>query len=75
MALFRVTAKQSKNTNGIRVEKGMSVEVVINSVSNPLKTNGGQDVADAFYCLYGMMPRKWLSSQWSIVTYNGLDKA
>ena len=37
MALFRVTAKQSKNTNGIRVEKGMSVEVVINSVSNPLK--------------------------------------
>ena len=24
MALFRVTVKQMKNTNGIRVEKGMS---------------------------------------------------
>ena len=38
-----------KNTNGIRVEKGMSVEVVTNSLSNPLTTNGGQAVADAFY--------------------------
>ena len=58
MALFRVTAKQSKNTNGIRVEKGIRVEVVINSVSNPLKTNGGQDVADTYYRFYGIDAKK-----------------
>ena len=48
MALFRVTVKQMKNTNGIRVEKGMSVEVVTNSLSNPLMTNGGQAVDRCF---------------------------
>lgn len=31
MPLFRITVKQSKNSNGIRIEKGMSVEVVSNS--------------------------------------------
>ena len=58
MALFRVTVKQMKNTNGIRVEKGMSVEVVTNSLSNPLTTNGGQAVADAFYRIYGIDAKK-----------------
>ena len=58
MALFRVTVKQMKNTNGIRVEKGMSVEVVTNSLSNPLTTNGGQAVADAFYRIYGIDAQK-----------------
>ena len=58
MALFRVTVKQMKNTNGIRVEKGMSVEVVTNSLSNPLTTNVGQAVADAFYRIYGIDAQK-----------------
>ena len=58
MALFRVTVRQMKNTNGIRVEKGMSVEVVTNSLSNPLTTNGGQAVADAFYRIYGIDAQK-----------------
>ena len=58
MALFRVTVKQMKNTNGIRVEKGMSVEVVTNSLSNPLTTNGGQAVADDFYRIYGIDAQK-----------------
>ena len=47
MPLFRVTVKQSKLTSGIRIERGMSVDVVTNSMSNPLTTNGGQAVADA----------------------------
>ena len=42
MPLFRITVKQSKNSNGIRIEKGMSVEVVFNSFSNTVITNGGQ---------------------------------
>lgn len=38
MPLFRITVKQSKVSNGVRLEKGMSVEVVSNSFSNPVST-------------------------------------
>lgn len=58
MPLFRITTKQSKNANGIRIEKGMSVEVVTSSMSNPLTTNGGQAVADAFMRVYGIDAKK-----------------
>lgn len=54
MPLFRVTVKQSKLSSGIRIERGMSVDVVTNSMSNPLTTNGGQAVADAFMRIYGL---------------------
>ena len=54
MPLFRVTVKQMKLTSGIRIEPGMSVDVVTNSMSNPLTTNGGQAVADAFMRVYGI---------------------
>ena len=54
MPLFRVTVKQSKLSSGIRIERGMSVDVVTNSMSNPLTTNGGQAVADAFMRVYGI---------------------
>ena len=50
--LYRITVKNSKLTNGIRVEKGMSVDVVSNSMSNPVVTNGGQTVVDAFMRIY-----------------------
>lgn len=58
MPLFKITVKQSKNTNGVRIEKGMSVEVVTQSMSNPVSTNGGQVVADAFMRLYGVDIKK-----------------
>ena len=54
MPLFRVTVKQMKLTSGIRIEPGMTVDVVTNSMSNPLITNGGQAVADAFMRVYGI---------------------
>ena len=54
MPLFRVTVKQTKLTSGIRIEPGMSVDVVTNSMSNPLTTNGGQAVSDAFMRVYGI---------------------
>ena len=54
MPLFRVTVKHSKLSSGIRIERGMSVDVVTNSMSNPLTTNGGQAVADAFMRIYGV---------------------
>ena len=54
MPLFRVTVKQMNLTSGIRIEPGMSVDVVTNSMSNPLTTNGGQVVVDAFMRVYGI---------------------
>ena len=54
MPLFRVTVKQMKLTGGIRIEPGMTVDVVSSSMSNPLTTNGGQAVADAFMRVYGI---------------------
>ena len=58
MPLFKITVKQSKNSNGVRIEKGMSVEVVTQSMSNPVSTNGGKVVADAFMRLYGVDIKK-----------------
>ena len=56
--LYRITVKQPKQTSGIRVEKGMSVDVVSNSMNNPVTTNGGQAVANAFMRIYGIDIRK-----------------
>ena len=56
--LYRITVKNSKRTSGIRVEKGMSVDVVTNSMSNPVTTNGGQAVVDAFMRIYGIDIKK-----------------
>jgi hypothetical protein len=54
MPLYRVTVKSSTNTNGIRLERGMTVDVVSKSFSNPVTTNGGQPVVDAFMRIYGI---------------------
>lgn len=54
MPLFRVTVKTSTNTNGVRLERGMFVDVPSNSMSNPVTVNGGQPVADAFMRIYGV---------------------
>ncbi len=58
MPLFRITIKSRVNTNGIRLEPGMSVEVVSQSFSDPVHTNGGQIVADAFMRIYGVDVKK-----------------
>lgn len=54
MPLFRITTKCMRNSNGIRIEPGMSVDVVTNSFGNPVNTNGGQLVIDAFMRVYGI---------------------
>lgn len=58
MPLFRITTKQRTSTNGIRIEPGMSVDVVTNSFSNPITTNGGQQVIDVFMRIYGIDIKK-----------------
>ena len=52
--IYKITVKTSKNSNGIRVERGMSVEVVTNNITNPVTKNGGQAVVDAFMRIYGI---------------------
>ena len=58
MARWRITTKMMKNSNGVRIEPGMTVEVVTQSMNNPLLTNGGQAVADAFMRIYGIDIKK-----------------
>lgn len=58
MPRFRITTTSSRNSNGIRIEPGMSVEVITNSMSNPITTNGGQSVVDAFMRIYGIDIKK-----------------
>ena len=58
MARFRITTRHVKNVNGIRIEPGMSVEVVTQSMSSPVTTNGGQAVIDAFMRIYGIDIKK-----------------
>ena len=69
--IYRITVKSPKNTNGVRIERGMSVDVVTNSLSDPVSTNGGQVVADAFMRIYGIdikkagaLNRAWLDVEW-----------
>ena len=54
MPLYRITVRRRKNSNGILLESGMSVEVLSKYFYNPLTTNGGQMVADAFMRIYGV---------------------
>ncbi len=58
MPIYQVTTKYSKSVNGIRIEPGMSVQVVKKSISNPVATNGGQAVIDAFFRIYGIDIKK-----------------
>lgn len=63
MALFRITTKSTRNVNGVRIEKGMTVEVVHgNNEINPytiLSTlEGREKVARAFLVKYGIDAKK-----------------
>lgn len=58
MAIFRITTKHVKNCNGIRIEPGLSVEVITQAMSNLVYTNGGQCVFDTFYRIYGIDTQK-----------------
>ena len=58
MPRFRITTKTRKMSNGIIIEPGMSVEVVTQTFSNPVSTNGGQAVVDAFMRIYGIDIKK-----------------
>ena len=50
MSLWRITVKNSGCLNGIRLERGMSVQVV--STAHPLTSSGLGLVRDAFIRMY-----------------------
>ena len=56
--MFQITTKCRKQNNGIRIEPGMTVQVVTQSMSNPVITNGGGPVVDAFMRIYGIDIKK-----------------
>ena len=56
--MFQITTKNRKQVNGVRIEPGMTVQVVTQSMYNPVITNGGQNVIDAFYRIYGIDIKK-----------------
>ena len=49
MAKYRITTKHLRTTNGIRIEPGMSVEVITPTIGNPVVNNGiyGVDIKKA----------------------------
>ena len=58
MPLYLITVKQNNYANGIRLEKGMSVEVASRSTGNPVMSNGGKEVQEAFMRKYGLDLKK-----------------
>ena len=58
MPIYQVITKYRKSVNGFRIEPDISIKVVTKSLSNPVATNGGQVVIDAFYRIYGIDIKK-----------------
>ncbi len=54
MPLYKVTVTRTVVSNGIRLEKGMNVEVVTPIVTNPVSVNNGESVKSAFGRIYGI---------------------
>lgn len=52
MALWKVTIKNSRYVNGVRIERGMSVQVP--STVHPLSSSGLSLVRAAFIRIYGI---------------------
>jgi len=68
MPLFEITVTRSGNFSGVRLEKGMSTEVVVNTNSLPLGFQGGAAVREAFMRKYGVDLRKANALSQSILT-------
>ena len=64
MALFKITSKKTGSfSGGIRLEKGMSVEVIDNN--NPLGTTKGREkVREAIKSKYGQDIKQFASSSY-----------
>ena len=52
--LYKVTVKSNLNSNGVRMEKGMSVEVASQSFPLLSTQQGKEQVTNAFKAIYGV---------------------
>ena len=59
MPIWKFTTKMKRNCNGVFIEKGMTVEVVTSTTSNPLNNPQGRDqIAATFMSKYGVDMKK-----------------
>ena len=59
MPIWRFSTKMKRNCNGVFIEKGMAVEVVTPTTSNPLNNPQERDqIAAAFMTKYGVDMKK-----------------
>ena len=59
MPIWRFTTKMKRTCNGVFIEKGMTVDVVTPTTSNPLNIPQGRDqIAAAFMSKYGVDMKK-----------------
>src|SRR5690625_3386278 len=56
MALYKITIKRSMTLRGVRLEKGMSVDVPC--IHDPVSFSGGKIASDAFQRTYGIDLKK-----------------
>lgn len=54
MALWKISVKNSGSTNGVRLEKGMSVEFVTKTSSPPSFVQNKEQIAMLFMSKYGV---------------------
>lgn len=58
MALWRISVKRSESVNGVRLEKGMFVEMVTPvSMSDPLRSNVTENKPKNFHFLSSALPQ------------------
>lgn len=59
MPIWKFTTKMKRNCNGVFIEKGMSVEIVTSTTSNPINSPQGREkIAAAFMSKYGIDMKK-----------------
>lgn len=59
MPIWKFTTKMKRNCNGVFIEKGMTVEVVTPTTSNPFNNPQWRDqIAAAFMTKYGVDMKK-----------------
>ncbi len=59
MPIWKFTTKMKRTCNGVFIEKGMTIDVVTPTTSNPINSPQGRDqIAAAFMSKYGVDIKK-----------------
>jgi hypothetical protein len=59
MTVFKITVKESQLSNGVRLHKGMYVEIASKYPTNPMIRCGGKEVEEAFKMIYDVDLRRF----------------